>query len=101
MANDVTLDESNQGKVLQLAMAFGQGAGSLVADEFTALEAGIRIQTMLAAAFVNWADAEPTATALVRIAGQMAAQRAVQNGHHAIQSGDIDWDRIAAFCRCA
>ena len=91
---------THEGKVLQLAMAFGQGAGSFLASEEAAVNAAARIETTLEKAFRNWQNAGPIATSLVRTAGQMAAQRAIERRHLYIDFDDIDWEELEKACGC-
>ena len=90
----------NDGKVFQLAMAFGQGAGPLLASEQATVEAASRIATMLEPAFKHWRTSGPIAVGLVRIAGQVAAQRAIERHHLYIEFDDIDWGELEKVCGC-
>jgi hypothetical protein len=76
---------------LQLAMAFGQGAGAMLAD----LEA---LDTLLAErgdiltrAMQNWEESQWAFTTLVRTLGQVAAARAAVEG-----SAVIRWPHVEA-----
>ena len=94
------MTSEHDGKVLQLAMAFGQGAGAYLAGEEAARPAAEKITSMLEPAFKKWDTAGPIAVHLVRIAGQMAAQRAIERRHIYIFFDDIDWGEIERFCGC-
>lgn len=85
---------------LQLAMAFGQGAGTMLANA----EA---LQTLLAEegdiignALGNWSASHWAFTELVRTLGQLSATRAAMGGSAEIRWADIAESLPAALGRC-
>ena len=76
---------------LQLAMAFGQGAGTMLANA-EALETLLSEQgEMLATALNTWDKSRWAFTELVRTLGQLSAAHAAAGG-----SAEIRWNDIAA-----
>ena len=79
---------------LQLAMAFGQGAGTMLANA-EALETLLSEQgEMLATALNTWDKSRWAFTELVRTLGQLSAANAAAGG-----SAEIRWQDIKASIR--
>jgi len=74
---------------LQLTMAFGQGAGAILADG-EALQRLISEQNeIIRNALASWAVSRYAFTDLVRLLGQLSAARATGDGR-----AEISWDDI-------
>jgi hypothetical protein len=87
---------------LQLAMAFGQGAGTMLANA-EALETLLAEHgAILGSALTNWSASHWAFTELVRTLGQLSAARAAASGSPEIRWSDIE-PSIAAvmeICPC-
>jgi hypothetical protein len=90
------------GVKLQLAMAFGQGAGAMLADP-TALEKLLAEKgTLLDKALKNWDASRFAFTELVRTLGQVSATRAAARKGAAIMWTDIEESLpdVLELCPC-
>ena len=88
---------------LQLAMAFGQGAGAMLADD-EALESLLAKESaILENAMKDWKASQWAFTSLVRVLGQVAATRAAMNGSAVIRWRDIEGslETVMLPCPCA
>ena len=88
---------------LQLAMAFGQGAGSMLANG-EALERLLEEQGgILDNALADWSASRFAFTELVRTLGHMSASRAATAGRAQIEWPDIDESlpEVLVLCPCA
>lgn len=74
---------------LQLAMAFGQGAGSMLADSDALRSLLDENGDILKTAMGNWNDSRWAFVELIRVLGQHAASNACGAGHPRIQWPDI------------
>jgi hypothetical protein len=85
---------------LQLAMAFGQGAGAMLA-EGEALEGLLADKgAILSRALGNWEASHWAFTDLVRVLGQIAASRAASEKHGRIRWTDIEYALPAVMDLC-
>jgi hypothetical protein len=87
---------------LQLAMAFGQGAGTMLA-EADALEGLLATNGhILTRALPTWEKSHWAFTELVRVLGQVAAARAASERHGRIRLTHIEYAMPAAsdLCPC-
>ena len=90
------------GVKLQLAMAFGQGAGAMLASA-DALENLLRDQgVILDRARINWDASRWAFTELVRVLGQISAARAAAAGRARIEWSDIEpsVQGVMVLCPC-
>ena len=74
---------------LQLAMAFGQGAGSMLANSETLAFALSAHSGLIERAAGDWTASKPAFIELVRVLGQIAATRAVLDGKAEIEKQHI------------
>jgi hypothetical protein len=87
---------------LQLAMAFGQGAGYMLATP-AALDVAVSSQAkVMERAMRNWAVTRYALTELVRLAGQIAAARAAVEGRTEIDRDHARYaiDAVLEVCPC-
>jgi hypothetical protein len=85
---------------LQLAMAFGQGAGAMLAD-LEALETLLAERgDILTRAMKDWEASQWAFTALVRTLGQVSAVRAAVDGSPMIRWQHIDRSMSAVMSMC-
>ena len=90
MAND-SGDDDLQAIGFQLAMAFGQGAGTMLATS-RALQAAFKpYDSAVRNRLGNWADAELRAVAFARALGHVAAVHAAGRGHCVIDVEDVEY----------
>ncbi len=75
---------------LQLAMAFGQGAGVMLASEEALNHLLSGNSDLIEQAAQNWNASHWAFVELVRVMGQMSANHAAANGSAVIRSQDID-----------
>lgn len=88
------------GVKLQMAMAFGQGAGAMVAEE-AALERLLSTETeMVERAAGRWSTFHWAFLTLLRALGQVAAIRAAQAGRVTIRWEDIELSLPAVLGPC-
>lgn len=73
-------NESFDGNRLQMVMAFGQGAGSMLASPEALSFALSANADMIERAAGDWTASKPTFIYLVRVLGQIAATRAAMDG---------------------
>lgn len=85
MAND--LPRSVQ---LQLAMAFGQGTGTMMANAEALEYALTQHSDVIQRANVDWPSAKYTFLELVRLAGQIAAVHAAHDSRAEIERSDVE-----------
>lgn len=79
-----------QGKVLQLAMGFGQGAGTMLATEGALLSGVAPYLANIQARSSNWNEYALQAIEYSRAMGSLAAQHAVARGSCVIEARDVD-----------
>jgi hypothetical protein len=87
---------------LQLAMAFGQGAGVMLANP-EALETLLSEHgEILRSAMADWNASRWAFIELVRTLGQLSAARAAANGSAVIRSEDINpsMEVVLSLCPC-
>jgi len=87
---------------LQLAMAFGQGAGVMMAAP-DAMASGFSSQsTVVTRATENWELNRWALITLVRLSGQIAAAKAAVEGQTEIGSGHIQFaiEAVLGVCPC-
>ena len=87
---------------LQLAMAFGQGAGAMLANA-EALETLLAEEgEILVKAMANWNASRWAFVELVRILGQLSAAHAAMGGSAEIRWTDIapSLDTVLTLCPC-
>jgi hypothetical protein len=87
---------------LQLAMAFGQGAGVMLANP-EALETLLSVHgEVLRNAMVDWSASRWAFVELVRTLGQLSAARAAANGSPVIRWDDINpaMEVVLGLCPC-
>jgi len=88
------------GLKLQLAMAFGQGAGAMLAEP-EALETLLAQEgEMLKTAMANWKESRWAFTQLVRTLGQMSAANAAVAGTAEIRWSEISKSLTAVMTIC-
>jgi hypothetical protein len=85
---------------LQMAMAFGQGAGSMLAAEEAIGQMFATNNTILTTAMINWDQSRWAFTELMRLIGQVAATRAATAGRAYINYADIEGAVSAALILC-
>lgn len=93
---------SIDGVKLQMAMAFGQGAGAMLAEE-EALEKLLATEgKMVERAAGQWSSFHWAFLTLVRTLGQIAAVRAAQDGRVSIRWVDIELSlpAVLELCPC-
>lgn len=87
---DPPLDPKLQ-RLVQLAVAFGQGTGSVHLTAEGA-SAGAQVFTdYLGPALVQWDTLASLAWDFARVTGHLASHNAVKNGRHAITAEDVLW----------
>jgi hypothetical protein len=94
--------ESSDTIRLQLAMAFGQGAGSMLANE-EAIEYALSAHAaIIDRAIGNWEGTRPAFIELVRLLGQIAAARAASDGKPEIERQHVEFaiPGILNICPC-
>ena len=87
---------------LQLAMAFGQGAGVMLADDKALGTLLSHESEVLTQARTNWKANRWAFTELVRILGQLSAAKAAANGSAVIRWEDIApcVNTVMVLCPC-
>ena len=88
---------------LQLAMAFGQGAGTMLADR-EALETLLSEQSdIIERALRDWDASQWAFISLVRMLGQHSAARAAANGSAVIRWEDVKFSlpTVMIICPCS
>jgi len=85
---------------LQLAMAFGQGAGSMLAEPEALKTLLGENGDILKTAMGNWTASQWAFVELIRVLGQHAAARACANRHGRIKWEDINHAIPAVMVDC-
>jgi hypothetical protein len=87
---------------LQLAMAFGQGAGAMLAKPDALQQLFTDNEHIITKAMADWEASQWAFTALVRLLGQLSAARAAAAGRAEIESSDIDepLPELLGLCPC-
>lgn len=87
---------------LQLAMAFGQGAGTMLASEECLTFLLQEEQSLIEQARITWTASRPAFAYLVRLLGQMAAVNAAADGRAEIGVQDVQkcLSAVLAPCPC-
>jgi hypothetical protein len=80
-----------QGKVLQLAMGFGQGAGTMLATEGALLSGVGPYLASIHERSSNWSEYALQAVEYSRAMGSLAAQHALAAGRCVIEESDVQF----------
>lgn len=96
------MTEQDLPKYLILAMAFGQGAHAMLASEEAVQAAAAQVDQHLGNVIRRWDEVASAAAHLVRVAGQLAAHRALSAGRTEILPEDVEFgfSNARAACGC-
>ncbi len=87
----MAIDTSYEGRTLQLAMGFGQGAGILLATEGAVTTALNAYTEQLQGSGIRWERDALHAIEYSRVMGSLSAHHALSEGRCVIDVGDVEY----------